>query len=596
MHKMKIVIIDSGVSQKHPLFINDQIHGFGISYDKIEEDFSDCFGHGTAIYSIIRKVSNIAEIINIKLDGIENGLSECLLINALKYIYINIKPSIINLSMGINTIEDPSKLYNICKQLYNKGTIIVSAFDNSGSFSYPAAFDSVIGVTNGENCTKTSDFEFYDDTILNIGAFSNIQRMAWLNPLYIMLSGTSFGCAHVTCQVANYLNSGIKSFHDILNKFKADSIKIYDIQKEFLQPLMPSFEIKNAALFPYNKEMHSLVRFQHLLKFKIADVYDHRLSGHVGLDSNKVLNENSKNSYIIKDIDKIEWNRFDTLILGHIDKLSSLSNHQEIKSHLINEAISNQKKIYSFDDISSDIVNKGKYPVYFPSVNVENVPPYRQGKLYRFSKPILGVFGTSSKQGKFTLQLKIREKLTKFNYRIGQIGSEPSSLLFGMDYVFPYGYNNAVHINEMQSVLYLNSLINQLCIKDYDLIIVGSQSGSVSYDFGNLSYINLSQYFLFGTLPDAIILCVNPYDDLNYIQRTISYIESSIDAKIIAIMVYPMKIKNSWEGIFGLKTPLSDMEFNELEKKIKDIYKISIYNLSNDTHIDYLIQDILNFF
>jgi hypothetical protein len=44
--------------------------------------------------------------------------------------------------------EDRESLYTACKSLTNKGIILVSAFDNAGSLSFPAAFPNVIGVTS----------------------------------------------------------------------------------------------------------------------------------------------------------------------------------------------------------------------------------------------------------------------------------------------------------------------------------------------------------------------------------------------------------------------------------------------------------------
>lgn len=89
-------------------------------------------------------------------------------------------------------------MYNICKKLTDKGVILVSAFDNSGTISYPAAFENVIGVISGPNCKKSSDFEYMDDTVVNVGAKGGIQRIAWKEPNYILMGGNSFACAYVT--------------------------------------------------------------------------------------------------------------------------------------------------------------------------------------------------------------------------------------------------------------------------------------------------------------------------------------------------------------------------------------------------------------
>ena len=85
--------------------------------------------------------------------------------------------------------------------------------------------------------------------------------------------------------------------------------------------------------------------------------------------------------------------------------------------------------------------------------------------LYRIATPIIGVFGTSSKQGKFTLQLKLRELLLKQGYSVGEIGTEPTSQLFGKEYVFPMGYNSTVYIEHNDIISYLNAALYDISIR-----------------------------------------------------------------------------------------------------------------------------------
>ena len=49
--------------------------------------------------------------------------------------------------------------------------------------------------------------------------------------------------------------------------------------------------IKKAVLYPYNKEMHSLVRYRDLLAFEIVGVADPIGKGMVGKDAGKVIGE-----------------------------------------------------------------------------------------------------------------------------------------------------------------------------------------------------------------------------------------------------------------------------------------------------------------
>lgn len=202
--------------------------------------------------------------------------------------------------LGISECLDIQSLYDVCVELTNNGTIIVSAFDNDGSISYPAAFDNVIGVVSGDSCFKIDDFEFFEDAIVNIGAKGNIQHLVWDNPHQVFLSGNSFACAHTTSKIAEMiLLSGEQlTLQSILNNFKDIAIKRHPCLPNFVFPKLP-FDIQNAAIFPFAKEMHSLIRYSNLLDFEIVDVYDTKYSSKIGSNTAHLMNDASVSSYII---------------------------------------------------------------------------------------------------------------------------------------------------------------------------------------------------------------------------------------------------------------------------------------------------------
>ena len=592
MKKIQIAIIDSGVNCFHPAFSNSKPV---LVHDEEQINSKNFYGHGTAIYNIIRKVENIAEITNFKLSNVEFGTCENDLIRLLKRIKSNYKFDIINLSLGINICEKLEDFYHSCLELTDAGTIILSAFDNTGSISFPAAFENVIGVTTGRDCIRINDFEYIQDTVVNLGAKGNVQRLAWNNPDYIVLGGNSFACAHATVQVAKFMAQGIRGFDNIMNAFKSISKNEYINRSEISLKHgneLP-FLIKKAALFPFNKEMHSLIRYSSELSFEIVGVYDSKYSANVGSTTSHIMNSDVT-CLPIQNISMIQWDEFDTLILGHLDEMSNLIDKHNLKIELIRSAIEHGKHIYAFDDVSSIASSSS---IYSPKVSEEDLPPYRFGKLYRFSKPIVGVYGTSSRQGKFTLQLELRRHLIKLGYKVGQIGTEPSALLYGMDYVYPMGYNNSVYLNDYEAIRYLNNLIFHLCNKEIDIVITGSQSGTVPFDTGNIIQYSLPQFsYLLGTQPDVVLLCINPFDDLDYIMRTKQFIEASVNCKVIAFVVFPLDIKDDWTGIYGQRIIMTDEKYTKLKSTIKERFSLPVYKLGDESDMDLIVHSIINYF
>ena len=89
---MRIVIVDSGVSER---FECERID-FSRSGNSISAPARS--GHGTAVYGIIRKkCSSFAEIVNIRLEDIEDGVDTDSLCNVLEYVNNNVHPDILNL-------------------------------------------------------------------------------------------------------------------------------------------------------------------------------------------------------------------------------------------------------------------------------------------------------------------------------------------------------------------------------------------------------------------------------------------------------------------------------------------------------------------
>lgn len=589
--RLKIVIIDSGVKKTHKAFEHESVVEISLNGEEPTQEVN--YGHGTAIYNIIRKEANEnTEIINMRIENIHLGVEARVIVEAI-YKSVSMKADIINLSLGLTVCDDIISLREACEYAEKQGVMIVSAFSNDGSMSYPAAFPCVIGVTGSQEYNKNDEWGYIEDTIINVIANGNIQRVAWDYPDYIALAGNSFGAAHVTAILTHIMKKNDTKLQ-VLEKLRQGAKEIIKINKP--QENKTLFPIKRASIFPFSKEMRSMLAFQDLLLFKIDAVYDVKYSGKVGAMVSQLMHgQKIQNDYQIRNIVDVDWEHIDTFILGHLGELSQRINQETLRENIIEQCLKHNVKLVSFDEMEDERLSDKN--LYVPIIEDIRVLPKRQGKLYRYNKPILGVYGTSSKQGKFTLQLILRKKLIEQGYKIGQIGTEPSSLLYGMDYVYPMGYNSTVKLKEYDTIQYINNMVHSLCEKDIDLIITGSQSGTVPYDYGNLSLYLLAQYqFLTATQPDAVVLCINIYDDMNYIKRTIQFIEAASPSKVIALVVFPMKIQNNGLSLYQAREKVTRQEFLTYKEEYEKQFVIPVFELGDEEDMAQLIETVLNFY
>jgi hypothetical protein len=574
---MNVVIIDSGISLD---IIPNISNGIAITKKGNEflaaEEFNDEIGHGTAVAQLfLKNIENKKDLILnvIKLEGSSKyGYNIDTLLYALDYLNKKFSCDLLIICSGIRTYSPD--LHSKLKDLYNKGTIIFSAFDNYGSMSYPAAFDCVIGVDIYEfvNTEKHAFISFKDGPI-NIIANNKPFKVKWLDEKNNIVKGSSFACADIAGIFANYHmmnleNSIRKNCYNFLTYYSSDdNIKIKH-QKNTLN------NCKIAVAFPFNKEIHALALNQDLLLFEMLDFYDVRQSGRVNIEIQKLL-RCQKNTKKIKNIDDLDWEGdFDTFILGHCDKLrNSLSFN--IVDEIIKKCTQYKKYLISLDNLENYNLAEGMF--YYPYVGFNDIPYYNRGKMYVTDVPVLGVFGTSSKQGKFTLQLMLRRLFKANGFSVAQIGTEPTAALFGMDYVFPMGYNSSVYTSSNDNIAILNNYIHGCELKNPDIIIVGSQSCTCPYNILNINLFTLPQIeFLFGTQPDVVVLCVNVCDDITYVKRTLKTLEGVVDCKVIAFVLFPRKMSVNIEMISAFAL---DNESQEYKKILEDIFQLPVYSL-----------------
>lgn len=548
----RVVVVDSGVNYNSTLegikilkCIKVTSKNDAFCFEEVMlNDVSDEVGHGTSVVSILHRYAPDVEFIIVKAFYNENEINSNVLINILQYINDNIECDLINMSCGCTRVENVYEMEKICNALTSKGVVIIAAFSNEGEISYPASLENVIGVDYSLSCFSPKEYYYIENSNVNIRGVGYPQKLPIREGEYKLQSGSSFVVPHIAgmilkqkekinCRIAKeILKAGAK---EIIN-FNLNSIET------------PLFNINKAAIFPYSKETDVLLRFQHLLNFEIDSVLCTKYQ--LPLISEKYTELNKDCNIPIRTIDKYCWENedVDTIIIGHVNMLSKASK-VNLKRLLIEKCIRYKKNLYLFDSIDNDevllkrLLEQGNH-VYIPSINAYKNNNY--GKLFVFNSPIIGVFGTGPKQGKFSLQLMLRDFLTSIGYTVANFGTEPTAKLFNLEASYPCGYNSSVNISGEDAISYVNKEIAKIDHSNPDLIIVGSQSQTIQTSEGNIGFYNYNQYeIILGAQPDAYFLCVCINDDINYILRTIHFLEAINESKVIGIILFPYVYENN---------------------------------------------------
>jgi uncharacterized NAD-dependent epimerase/dehydratase family protein len=546
---VSVAIIDSGVDPCHPRIGAIQSNtALSVSVEEsptFEADFTDPAGHGTACAGIVKQLAPDAMLYSLRIFGASLTGDGRAIVSAIHWAIAQ-NVNVINMSLGTTDGTFKSQLANVCVEAFEAGVIIVAADHNDGIPSYPASLPEVIGV-GGTSIQEPFGYFFRPGQRIECLARGDHQRVCWKGGKEILMGGTSFAAPRISALIAMILEAfpgtGLKEVRKIL---KANSISN---SPSFPREDLPDHRrasrketgkrsaftskkfdwIKRAALYPFNKELHALVRFRDLLPFEIVAVADPVGKGLVGKDAGEAIGISNVGIRITSRLsDAIR--SADTLILGCIDQLVRMSKRDLLRTSA-ELALDNGTNIFSLPpirrEIYPDIHRKAEAKnlnLQYPDISMDEVASAleQSGEYGPVDVPVLGIFGTSSQQGKFTAQLALRRQLIRRGYRVGQIGTEHHSELFGMDLAFPMGYNSPLRIPLQYFSPFLDYKMREISTRNPDIIITGSQSGTVPYDVLEPSTHSLPTIaFILGVKPDASILVVNSIDSVGYIRDSI---------------------------------------------------------------------------
>ncbi len=548
---MRIAIIDSGIDAGHKRLKNCVCSGVSLRCGEekptLSYEYGDCLGHGTACASLVHKVDPQAEIVAVKIFHRELSAKEELLCEGIRWCLGN-DIDVINLSLGILTDSPSQALIGLLEEAFVKNVVVVSAAHNDLRLEcYPAHFHTVFGVTWGKvdhHCL----YGYLPDSAIEFIAKGTIQRVAWKDGGYSLLSGTSMACAHFTGITAGVLR---QSPSMSVGELRSHLIGKADANIRALQPgskIQGAFPriisgdldeagrrlfrweekmdwLGDLALFPASeKEMSGFVEFPGYCTQKIAKYIDYPRN------MKRQAPNGSGKSDAIKTYDKMldaaACEDFDTMVLGYFfDQLFEAN--IRFGNDLLAVCMEAQKNLYVYDPrlkAHIDSLNGSAKPLfrlYMPEVNGrlhDRVMQFRH--LPRVRVPVMAVMGTSNRQGKFTAQLRLKDILNREEYKVCHLSTEPQGELFGADFSFPYGYNGTVSIHRKKWSMFLRTLLK--AVQEYNrphIILTGTQGMTIPRAPNQAPLGNEcdSLEFMYGVHPDALVCAINPQDSIELV-------------------------------------------------------------------------------
>ena len=617
--QIRIAIVDSGIDASHS-GVGDVAGGVQIQIGEkgevmFSDDYYDCAGHGTACAGIIRKKAPDAMLYSVRIFDESLMADGRALIAAIQWCIDN-EMDMVNLSLGTTDVTFKKSLQKVCRKAVDAGVILVAAESNDGGESYPAVFPEVIGVTGGA-IYEQDGFYYRKGQRIECVARGDEQRVCWLNGKHIMTGGNSFAAPHITGIIARLLEQHpICSVEDIrlllqekaLRELSQDRNRSKSDRQTHRKDFQEDYAwIKKAVLYPYNKEMHSLVRYRDLLAFEIVGIADPIGKGMVGKDAGKVIGGSQVNLRISPNIRRAMADA-DTLILGYVDQLARIRKRDLLREY-VQLALDAGCNVFSFQALDPtvygdlyELADKKGLRLAYPHVYREEIAQAIQNfnALPPVDVPVLSVMGTSSQQGKFTLQLALRRKLIQKGYKVGQVGTEHHSRLFGMDVAFPMGYASPLKLPFQHYIPYLDYKIREICQRTQpDIILTGSQSGTIPYHVQEHSTHCLSSLaFLLGVKPDVCILVVNSIDAEEYIRDTIDGIRAVCKAPTILLAMGDREkhIRMAYGRSMITPKKMAQSQIDQHLKKLEDKFCVPSIEILSETGQQRLVETVIQYF
>lgn len=522
---------------------------------------------------------------------------------------IKLDVEVINISMGTTVFSNRESLDEICELCKRKGILIVCAESPEGSATMPWACKGIIRVraTDGNSYFATISKNFKIPTVEISGSIYRIVTREGRN---FFATGNSYAAPFFITYLYKFINNKSRvSFFDAINMcferycdnafgFLTD-IKVTHINNNLEYIPNSTLKLGKIVIAPFSKEMHVLIRNAKRLGGEVVGVIDPVKNFNINKDPGDILNIEPLNIKITKSLYEIQ-KEANKLVIGYTDEIEkydkyfSLDNLLEenlkhLRLHVFSFVPPDKKWIIAYHKEGIKL----EYPTLINSENYLKLLNTVHPKVSIY-KPVVAVFGTSSSQGKVTLQMNIKNAFEEKGFRPFYISTENHGSLLGADFTFASGYGSdrIVSLDSDKCISFLNHIMSYADdLPGYDLFLVGNQSWLVPYS--KEQTFMRSAILLEGVKPDMAVLVVNPLiDPYDYIKDTIFALKAIYKCQVIALAFSNnTPCYNSYGKIFRKK--LYDSEIDEHANRLSKSFEIPAGFIGNKEFIDSIIERVI---
>ena len=339
---------------------------------------------------------------------------------------------------------------------------------------------------------------------------------------------------------------------------------------------------KKVAIFKYNKEAYSLLRFKELSCFETAVVFDDSVELE---DAATYIHADKTSIPVVNDLDKVDEIDFDAVILT-----CAINYETEVRflKKIMDKAMAGKYPVVSlYDDVLkyADIFEGSEDKSHFYKISVKDFSFTESDvETYRVFKPkkTLAIFGTDSVQGKFTTQIYLREALRARGVKASHFATEPTGTLLSAEVGF-----SRLDDDHMETRFVVHRMVQDELEQESDLLITGGQNSIVYAPTGASHRDNASSLIFREFNPNYMIFTVAVDTTDEVITKAMEYLEQLSNERETHTRLLGFAIMGGrkLQGSRWTETYFMDVRENKIEEakeRVKKLTGLPIFSIPQE--------------